>query len=432
METKHKSILTQIFKKSYLILSLFVIISSCNDDSPEQNNEEEHVGLVSPVGEPLGLAETFDIGAEGGDIKTSDGVIEISIPAGALSNTTTISIQPIENTTPNGIGSSYRLSPEGIEFQMPVTVTFVYSNVSVSFPEGLGVAYQSTDNIWYWNGTLAHDKDNKRISTQTSHFSSWSLFESMTLRPVEASVEPNDIVDLTAYRVLPQTGIAALLEPLVPTDPVALGDAKQLEQKYIKEWELVGEGTLQPSGNTATYTAPASMPDNNPVTVSLEVDPQNGGKAFLLSHITVGGSSITLNGGPYSNLTIKANNPGYASHEPSQNITTIGFSGLDDDGNAIAVNITYPGKGIGQEPWTEQCVVVTSHQINGKLVAGNSIIPSDPPSPHPGFVKITGYGEVGSQVAGSFEGNFTIMDNRCEPICITYGTVKGTFLVPRM
>ena len=56
---------------------------------------------------------------------------------------------------------------------------------------------------------------------------------------------------------------------------------------------------------------------------------------------------------------------------------------------------------------------------------------SCPPSIHPGHVKITGYGEVGSSITGTFEGNFTFTDSRCQPPCVKYGSIKGMFTVLR-
>ena len=255
----------------------------------------------------------------------------------------------------------------------------------------------------------------------------------MHLAPGQATVEPNEELGLMAFRYLPEDDISALLTPLVQTsDPVGLGEAVSLEQKYIKEWTLVGDGILMPSGSTATYQAPANIPDDNPVTVSLEISLKNGGKAFLLSHITVGTTQITLSGGVYSTLTIAANNPGTGAYAPDQDVSFVMFSGLDSEGNAMAVQIFFPGKEKGQFAWDDtKCYVVTNHNIGNAIVSGVSFIPSDPPSVHPGHVKITEYGEVGSTISGSFEGNFTFTDSRCQPHCVKYGSIKGVFTVPR-
>lgn len=421
-----------LFKKLSLITVLLVAAIACKEDDSDIEPEVMHVGEVTPKGTALGDAESFSIGPDGGVIAFGDGVIEVNIPAGALATSTTIQVESVENTCSAGIGSSFRFTPHDLEFAKPVTVTFNYENIPVSLDDGLAIAYQKDDGIWYWPGNHTRDKNQKTVSVQTTHFSDWTLFESMHLAPGRANVDPNEELGLMALRYLPENDISKLLTPLVQTsDPVSLGEAVHLEQKYIKEWTLIGDGILTPSGSTATYLAPANIPDDNPVTVSLEINLKNGSKAFLLSYITVGTTQITFNGGPYSNLTMAANNPGSGAYVAAENVSFVMFSGLDDNGNAIAVQIFFPGKEKGQFAWNDKCFAVTNHNIGAAIVAGNSFIPSDPPSVHPGHVKITEYGEVGGSITGTFEGNFTFTDFRCQPPCMKYGSIKGMFTVPR-
>jgi len=421
-----------LFRKLFLLTVLLAAVNACKEDDPGVEQEEEHVGEVTPVGAALGDAESFSIGPEGGVIDFADGLIQVNIPQGALTTATSIQVESVENTCSAGIGTSFRLVPHGLQFETPVTISFSYEHVPVSFEDGLAIAYQADDGIWYWPGNLERDKNQKTVSVQTTHFSDWTLFESMHLAPQRAEAEPNEEIELIAFRYLPENEIS-LLAPLVPTsDPISLGEAVRLETKFIKDWSLIGDGTLRPSGSSAMYQAPATIPDENPVTISLEIDLRNGSKAFLLSNIIVGTMHVTLNGGPYSNLTIAANNPGTGGYVADKNTSFIGFSGLDKDGNAIAVQIFFPGNEKGQFSWNDtNCMVVTNHNIGTAIVAGVSVIPSDPPSIHPGYVKITEFGEVGATISGTFEGNFTYTDYRCQIPCIEYGTVKGMFTVPR-
>ena len=426
--------MTTLFKKFVFVIGLLAAANACKEDEPALEPDEAHIGEVTPVGEPLGDAESFSIGPDGGVIEFGNGLAEVNIPAGALTSVTSIQVQSVENTCSAGLGKSFRLTPHGVQFEKPVTITFNYESDPVSFDDGLAIAYQDDDGIWYWPGNLTRDENQKTVSVQTTHFSAWTLFEAMKLAPAWAAVERNEDVILKAVRYLPESAISALLTPLVQTsDPVALGEAVDLENRYIKEWTLIGDGVLTPSGSTATYQAPTVVPDENPVTVSLEINLRNGSKALLLSHITIGTTQVTFSGGPYSNLTITGNDRASGGYEPGQNISFVLFSGVDNAENPVSVSMFFPGKEDGQFAWNDIHYVLTSHHFgHQELVLGTSVIPSDPPSVHPGHIKITEYGEVGGPISGSFEGSFTFMDTRCLPEpCVAYGSIKGMFIVRR-
>lgn len=415
-----------------LILFGLIFLTACNEeDSPEHDKDdskdEEHVGAVRSIGTPLGGVEDFTVSPSGGTIVHSSGIVEISFPEGALQEETTIGIQQIENTAPNGVSHSYRLTPHGIQFPKPVTLTFNYAGDSVSFPNGLRVAYHGEDNVWHVDGRTEIDTSNNRVSIQSTHFSDYSLFESMSLKPAEALIEPDDHIQLKAVRVLPLD----LLEPLTQT-PAVLSETIPMEQEYIVGWTLHGAGALTPSGNTATYKAPPSVPRMNPVIVVLEVRAESGNRSYLVSEITIRGNEITLNGGPYSNMTTKDPIDGYAIYVPSENITTIAFAAMDPNNTPISVAIFFPGNAPGSVNWNEMYHVSSTHNVGGgvpTIIQGMAAIPGDPPTTHQGYIRVKEYTE--KKVSGDFAGNFTFMDGSCQPPCIKYGTVQGTFVVPR-
>ena len=104
---------------------------------------------VTPVGIPVGPAVTASIAAGGGSLSSSDGMVQLTVPAGAVSAATTFSIQPILNFCPGGQAMAYRLSPDGIAFTKPVSLTFSYSDSLVVDEKFVALAYQGGDNTWF-------------------------------------------------------------------------------------------------------------------------------------------------------------------------------------------------------------------------------------------------------------------------------------------
>jgi len=104
-----------------LVLGCCLSIPACHqqdevipvEESPAQG---EPTAVVSPTGEKISQS----IGANGGVLRSADGKVSLSIPAGALAQTTMISLQPIENKAFMGIGPAYEFSPDGLKFAIGV------------------------------------------------------------------------------------------------------------------------------------------------------------------------------------------------------------------------------------------------------------------------------------------------------------------------
>ena len=96
-----------------LLLPAIFLLNACTKDPVKQTTPDVVTPLPTAIGNPVGSAVTKEIGTSGGSITSPDGRITLTIPAGALNTNTSISIQPIENTTPNGVGLSYDFLPNG-------------------------------------------------------------------------------------------------------------------------------------------------------------------------------------------------------------------------------------------------------------------------------------------------------------------------------
>lgn len=412
----------------YPILSIWFILcitclSSCDRDEILDESQPPRSGEVRPLGEPLGEAEVFTVDKSGGTITSSDGSITLEFPAGAVSATTTVTIQKLVNTTPNGIGDAFRLSPHA-DFASPVTILMKYSLDSVSVVDGLGMAYQDETGVWNAVQVLEHDKQAQTVSVQTTHFSDWSLFESVRITPSFSVVAPDEQVNLHATAVLKGE---ELLTPLTEVS-TPLGSTP-LDPAYIGMWNLEGPGTLVPDGNNARYKAVADYGNTVHVTLTLNIPgaPPNVAKAKII----IGGSYVTFAGGPGGTVTVH----GYAAAVYAAQIdaTVIQFKGLLN-GEEYNVVIHYPAGGAGTIPWvvtTEiECHVQSGYTYGGGSVTGAAGNPDSEKGLHDGSITIDSYQPVGRYISGTFQGGQTYYPENCFN-CRTKGSISGTFFAKR-
>jgi hypothetical protein len=344
------------------LLVWLITTVSCRKNDPTVETVASTKGTVKPKGKPMGNAITKTIGASGGTLSSADGIVTLTVPADALNRSTVFSIQPIENTLPNGIGSAYRLLPDGITFSKPVTLTFKYneSSLSGSATDLLWTAYQSAEGIWKAQRKTDLNSADKTASITTTHFSDWGLFESMSLKVERTILEPNQS---TALEV---TGVNLLSTIDNPESDVE----EQSNAEKIRNWKLTGGGTLTPLVSKATYKAPAAAPTPNPVTVSVEItniQTKAGPKAkvILFAYITIADEYLDLNiGGASYRLTqchsLLINGFPMLIGKGDANISvgwyvggfSTGIYPIDHTGAKTYVSIGYAGKAYG-DSWSD-------------------------------------------------------------------------------
>ncbi|HEY6901609.1 MAG TPA: hypothetical protein VI233_13235 [Puia sp.] len=263
------------------------------DTSSNSNNGNPGGPVTTPIGSPIGSAQQIVVGTAGGIFTTEDERLTLEFPAGALSASTTITLQPVQNRCPGGAGNAYLITPHDLKFNHPVKLTFVYgdSDVVNSIPMGMTLAYQGTDGIWRTPGGMTKDTLNKKVTVLTDHFSSWSLFRAVELTPSSAVVEPGGSMPLYV-----STYIDWSRDSLIP--PSA---ALEKKQHSVKSWNLGGEGRLTPDNDNAVYLAPGSIPSRNPVAVSATLNTTGVEKFLLVSHLYIGNQGLTfrIDNGPW-------------------------------------------------------------------------------------------------------------------------------------
>ncbi len=99
-------------------LALVALATGCSDEATDPGGG----GDDGPVSE--------DIGATGGEITSGDGDFTLTIPAGALDATTTITLTKLTGAdvpaelAAEGVTTAYEIGPEGTVLQQPATVTY--------------------------------------------------------------------------------------------------------------------------------------------------------------------------------------------------------------------------------------------------------------------------------------------------------------------
>ncbi len=387
----HISNFMKNFLQRVFIILLATQLFSCKKEEGTSDNpaEEQSSGAVvsKGVADNSGRASKA-IGTAGGSLSSTDGAINVSIPAGALEANQEVSIVPISNTNPLGINKGYRIEPHGIQFKKPVKITFSYSDedISKTLPEFLGIAYQDEKGVWRAMGGAQLDKVNKTISVATHHFSDWTFFELLYMVPGHATIEPGSNLGLKVVCD------PALLGPLVPGKEYGINEAEPIPVARIKKWTLSGAGTLQPNGATANYKAPASTPNPSAVAITAEIDLGQTGKFLVVGHVSISGSFIEfqLGGAPLIKI-------------PASPVVRFGsdylLSNPDNEGGGYLL-LRWPG-GKGIHGYTMANTGGHFHWLDGTDYV-NYYLDDDKVVISAGSINVTSMGEADGWVEGTF------------------------------
>jgi len=219
---------------------------------------------VTAAGKPTGEEVSQEIGKDGGTIVSDDGRIELIFPQDALRKKKKIKIQAVTNLAANGSGFAYQMEPSGLQFQKPLTLIFHYSEneLSGASAEFKGIAWQDEKGRWQAIPEVSLDTVAKTITTQINHFSSYASFDKITLRPQQARVKVEKSIQMEIHFVISDPDAGLALPPTIP-NPQWTVNSIPFGNSFV--------GTIKPlTTNNATYTAPAGLPDDNPVAVAAE------------------------------------------------------------------------------------------------------------------------------------------------------------------
>jgi hypothetical protein len=250
---------------------------------------------VTAVGAPLGpVVASARIGAAGGRLDAPDYGLAVVVPAGAFDSEQLVTLQPIEAKAPGARGGAWRIQPEGTQAKKPITLEWLPTAAERNGAKHLRIATQGADGIWR-SAASGTDSDGV-VRTTTTHFSDWSLVAGVQLRPGAADVGLQQAQDLTVmicgrggdtsmpghdrHFSCEVDGSAALATDAWAVNGVAGGNAAV--------GTLTGTNTIGPLKRS--YRAPAALPAQNPVAVSVTYqDPFDSvdGPVQLVANLTV-------------------------------------------------------------------------------------------------------------------------------------------------
>ncbi len=257
-------------KKAFSFVFIFISIITT---AQNKNYADTSVRpAITAFGKPDGEKSEIKIGKEGGSFTSFDGKIRLIIPEDAVSKKTIFSIQPSTNLMPNGNGKTYKMEPSGINFKKPLQIVFYFTDneLESNSPDLLAIAMQDDKGQWSALNKMILDTTSKTLTAYIHHFSSYVNYRWSKIDPATARVKVNGSLRLT-------------IRTLVPLDEDEDGDDELsplggVETQNVELWSVNSMpkgngavGLISTSQNlSAIYQAPANIPQQNPVTVSVE------------------------------------------------------------------------------------------------------------------------------------------------------------------
>jgi hypothetical protein len=261
------------------------------------------------------------------------------------------------------------------------------------------------------------NKTNKTVTVATSHFSDWALFESFRL-DVEKSLLRTG--EATALKVI---GIRLLGGVSLPE----AGIYEDTTIERVSNWQLNGQGILNPDGSRARFTAPLMEPTPNPVSVSVEVTDiptREGTKAKVILF-----ASIFVHD-EYMKVTFGNANHYYKDVDASVSGGVIIINGGIP--GAQAVNLNFGSSGTGTKSFDVKPLTPT----NVTAAIGSTPYVSwyqkcNPPEmlTTGGSITISSVGPVGGYIEGSFGGTLAYGPGPCDDP--GFQSISGSFRIKR-
>jgi hypothetical protein len=203
-----------------------------------------------------------------------------------------VGITPITATAPGATGA-YRLTPEGVTFAQPVTLSFSYSaaEAGASAASRWRIATRDARGHWAVPNGVTHDAAQRKLSVGTTHFSDWSYVPWEQLTPASAVVRVRGGVGL-ALKVCgdaddPANAQRLLLECRPPSiDPELAWSVNGIAGGNAAVGTITEGGLPGVQAVLVDYAAPDQVPAQNPVAVAATLETTEG-RMILVSNIKV-------------------------------------------------------------------------------------------------------------------------------------------------
>ncbi len=256
------------YKSGFSLFILTICALGCSLFS-SKTGDAEAVFATTEVGTPEGEKVTRHIGPAGGTLSSPDGRLTLTVPPAVLTETITLSIQPVTNKAGGGLGLAYRLEPSGKTFTTPVQIAVHYDDHDLqgTVPAALSIAYQDERGAWHEQKSLSQTVDTFTVAT--THFSDWAFLVKMRLSPATATVAVGERLSIVLLGCAQPK--LTFWEKLYKVKGDTYSDPDLhcrfgTMDKVPYRW-LVDIGTIEDGVNPVWYTAPQKKPTPNVATI---------------------------------------------------------------------------------------------------------------------------------------------------------------------
>lgn len=143
------------------------------------------------LGNEVNVSKTFSPDA-GATLSDPQGEVKLSVPAGGLSSTVTISIAEQSSSRPELVSGLYRFTPAGTIFQTPVTIT-IQVPVQTKQPEQLVMVWLNEQTGQWIPVPTVVDAKTGQVTGKTDHFTWYAVVDRS-----KVTSKPANAVDVTA------------------------------------------------------------------------------------------------------------------------------------------------------------------------------------------------------------------------------------------
>lgn len=324
----------------------------------------------TPVGKPIGLPSTKIIGPAGGTLVTPDGKLSLTFPVGAVTKETAITVQPVENTAPNGVGIGYHISPDNLTFEQPITFDYSYQDKELigSAIDAMGLAVQADDKTWKLAEPVTVSKPQKKVTARVKKARWWALVTQYRLLPEKDTVLVTESRDIKLMHLragnwpdwtkkpTPKPGDSPddLLAPLVDPEEMANRAIVGLDLNGVS-WSGVppqdqtwGSVSWSQTDSRILYVAPGKKPaTKNPVVISVEImNPTSSAKLMLAGEVYIkGDKSFTLDGRNFTSQFV-------VSAAAAGGNLYVNVHGVDSTGKNAVLTVLLKNPTVGSSPFT--------------------------------------------------------------------------------
>jgi hypothetical protein len=231
----------------------FSLLTACS--KPIADNPVIYTPTTYAQGDVDGLRVEQNIGSSGGQITSADGKLTLSIPAGALSSNTQISIQGVTRSILIGAETSYRILPADITLAKPVTISLSYDETQIDgFDEDvLDLIRQDNTGTWKRIKNTQIDKTVKTLMAESAYLGDYSFTGSYRVTPDKTGLGEGESAILIITTVQEE-------ETGEDEKEAALGRLYAIDKMGdVETWTKRGAGEILPRGTTAEFKAPVPL-----------------------------------------------------------------------------------------------------------------------------------------------------------------------------